>query len=242
MSFILDALKKSETERARQNGPALLETRVLPPRRGVPAWAIVVGVILAANVALLLWVVLRTPQAPTAPVTAAPPPQPAATASATPAPAAPAPTAAPPPAVAQSAPPPAPVTPPVAEPPVTGPPASPPTAAAVVNPADYAPARPPPAVPRAAPPPVASTTDSGLGLDPTLPTASDLTASGSGLPPLRLALHAYDADPANRYVLINSQRLREGETTSEGARVERIAPEGVLMSWRGQRFRLLPGG
>ncbi len=33
MSFILDALKKSEAERQRQTGPTLLEVRVTQPRR-----------------------------------------------------------------------------------------------------------------------------------------------------------------------------------------------------------------
>ena len=34
MSFILDALKKSETDRQRQNGPALFEVTVAPPKTG----------------------------------------------------------------------------------------------------------------------------------------------------------------------------------------------------------------
>ena len=41
MSFILDALKKSESERNRQTGPTLLEVRVAPPRSRLPLWAIV---------------------------------------------------------------------------------------------------------------------------------------------------------------------------------------------------------
>jgi hypothetical protein len=36
MSFILDALKKSETDRQRENGPALFEVKVAPPRTGLP--------------------------------------------------------------------------------------------------------------------------------------------------------------------------------------------------------------
>jgi len=34
MSFILDALKKSETDRQRQATPALFEVKVAAPRRG----------------------------------------------------------------------------------------------------------------------------------------------------------------------------------------------------------------
>lgn len=232
MSFILDALKKSEKERARQNGPALLEARVVPPRRGPPAWAIVVGVILVANLALLAYVLLRSraprvePSASAATTAAAPAPLPAP---------APAPSPAPAPPIA-AAPPPATTPAPVVEASPPAEPLPPPPRAEVVNPADFAPARPPGSTPRAAGPTAARAT-----MDPSLPTAADLAARGTGLPPLRLALHVYDEQPQNRYVLVNSQRLREGETTSDGVRVERIAPEGALMSWRGQRFRLLPG-
>jgi len=228
MSFILDALRKSEKERARQNGPALLEARVVPPRRGPPAWAIIVGVVLVANLALLAYVLLHTRASRV---------EPAASAVAT----APAPSPAPPPAIASAPAPP--VTsqppPPVAAPAPSPAPAEtlpPPARVEVVNPADFAPARPPASTPRAAALPAAP-----AAMDPSLPTAADLTARGTGLPPLRLALHVYDEQPQNRYVLVNSQRLREGETTTDGVRVERIAPEGALMSWRGQRFRLLPG-
>jgi general secretion pathway protein B len=61
MSFILDALKKSETDRQRQNGPALFEVRVAPPRNGLPLWAIGLGVLLAVNLVIVAWVLLRKP-------------------------------------------------------------------------------------------------------------------------------------------------------------------------------------
>jgi hypothetical protein len=67
MSFILDALKKSETDRQRQNGPALFEVKVAPPRNGLPVWAIGLGVLLAVNLVIVAWVLLRRPaQAETA--------------------------------------------------------------------------------------------------------------------------------------------------------------------------------
>ena len=61
MSFILDALKKSETDRQRQNGPALFEVKVAPPRHGLPLWAIGLGVLLAVNLVIVAWVLLRRP-------------------------------------------------------------------------------------------------------------------------------------------------------------------------------------
>ena len=82
MSFILDALKKSESERQRQSGPSLFEVKVAPPRRSLPVWAVVVAALLAINVIVISWMLLRHPAQP----------QPAAPASA----------AAPPPAVAAS--------------------------------------------------------------------------------------------------------------------------------------------
>lgn len=63
MSFILDALKKSETDRQRQNGPALFEVRVAPTRDKLPLWAVGLGVLLAVNLVIVAWVLLRRPSA-----------------------------------------------------------------------------------------------------------------------------------------------------------------------------------
>ena len=49
MSFILDALKKSESDRQRQSGPALFEVKVAPPRTRLPAWAIAIAVLLVGQ-------------------------------------------------------------------------------------------------------------------------------------------------------------------------------------------------
>lgn len=70
MSFILDALKKSETDRQRQNGPALFEVRVAPTRDKLPLWAVGLGVLLAVNLVIVAWVLLRRPS----PAEAAAPP------------------------------------------------------------------------------------------------------------------------------------------------------------------------
>jgi hypothetical protein len=61
MSFILDALKKSETDRQRQNGPALFEVRAAPPRDKLPLWAVGLGALLAVNLVIVAWVLLRRP-------------------------------------------------------------------------------------------------------------------------------------------------------------------------------------
>jgi general secretion pathway protein B len=71
-----------------------------------------------------------------------------------------------------------------------------------------------------------------------LPTAEELTARG-GLPELKLELHVYSNKPAERFVFVNGSRYREGDTTREGAQVEEITRDGVVMNLRGNRF-LLP--
>lgn len=91
----------------------------------------------------------------------------------------------------------------------------------------------PSSVPFTAPP--AAGTDS-------LPTMQELQASGISLPSLQLQLHAYDENPASRYVLLNSRRLREGDEVTDGIRVERITTSGVVINAFGRRFQLLAGG
>ena len=59
MSFILDALKKSESDRQRQHGPALFEVRVAPPRTRLPLWAIAIAALLVVNLGVVLWMLLR---------------------------------------------------------------------------------------------------------------------------------------------------------------------------------------
>src|ERR1700752_2460265 len=50
---ILDALKKSESDRQRQGGPALFEVKVARPRHALPPWAIAIALLLAANIAIV---------------------------------------------------------------------------------------------------------------------------------------------------------------------------------------------
>ncbi|HVW71518.1 MAG TPA: general secretion pathway protein GspB [Steroidobacteraceae bacterium] len=66
MSFILDALKKSESDRQRQSGPALYEVKVAPPRNGLPLWAVGLAVLLAVNLVIVAWVLLRRSPEPAA--------------------------------------------------------------------------------------------------------------------------------------------------------------------------------
>jgi len=231
MSFILDALKKSEAERARQSGPVLLDPRIAQPRRGLPGWALAVVLILVANLVVLAWVLLRGGSSEVTPGAQ----QTAPAAPVSPAPAA---NALPPPAL------------PSANntgaanvgeilPPATGTPSagmpSPAAAAATGAERTIAPTMPAPAAPAA--------TGSVLSQAEIarLPSAEDLRVSGVSLPALELSLHAWDPAPANRYILLNSQKLREGNTNSDGVTVEMITENGSVLRWRERRFVLTPG-
>lgn len=240
MSLILDALKKAEAERARQSGPTLLELRVTPPRRRWPAWTVMIGILLVANIVVVIGTALR-PRSAVEPRAAANP-QPPVTAVAAPAPpaAVPAVAAAPTSAATPAA------TPPIAQAAVPVAPTAigsiPAAPAALVssaatnsgddaNPADDEPAVPPQ---RAA---HVSTSTARSKPESDLPSLSEL---GGDLPALRLDLHVYAERPADRYALINMHKAREGDTLPEGARVIAIDRDGVELSYRGTQFMLRP--
>jgi general secretion pathway protein B len=214
MSFILDALKKSESERQRQAGPALLEMRIVRPTRRLPIWAIVVGVLLILSVGVLAWLALR-PAAATA-TAAVPAAAPAAATAQTPVAAAPA-------AMAPAYAPGTLVTPPAATPATVQAPSQSVSAVADGNPADTEPAVTPAANARES----NSTTS--------LRSYAEL---GGSLPELRLDLHVYAANPAERYAFINMHKVREGDVTAEGVQVKEITREGVVLDYRGTEFML----
>jgi hypothetical protein len=225
MSFILDALKKSESERHRQTGPVLMDVRIAPPRRRIPAWAWVIAAVLLVNLSVLAWVLWLPPANRGAPAMAAAPPPNAAVA-------------------------PAPLSPPVALPtappvqvlPAPGPPAPQSPASVLPEPTLPPPVfrQAPPASAQAAPaaPPSPATQNIDVA---TLPKVSDMIASGMGLPSLQLSWHVYDPAPQSRYVLLNGARLREGDFTADGVRVAAIVPTGVVVEWRGRQMFLNAG-
>ncbi len=59
MSFILDALKKSENERQRQLGPSLADVRVVRRQPERPWWAVGLAALLVFNLGVLLFVLIR---------------------------------------------------------------------------------------------------------------------------------------------------------------------------------------
>ena len=59
MSFILDALRKSDHERQRQTGPGIAELPIARPASRAPVALIAVGALLAINLVIVLVLVLR---------------------------------------------------------------------------------------------------------------------------------------------------------------------------------------
>jgi general secretion pathway protein B len=72
MSFILDALKKSESDRQRQTGPALFEVKIAPPKARFPVWAAAIAALLGINMIIVGWLLLRRPAHQDAPQAAIP--------------------------------------------------------------------------------------------------------------------------------------------------------------------------
>ena len=64
MSFILDALKKSEIERQRQSVPGLIDATQVRRRSRLPGWAIALGVLLGINLLVLSFFAFTRKSAP----------------------------------------------------------------------------------------------------------------------------------------------------------------------------------
>jgi len=236
MSFILDALKKSETDRQRQASPALFEVKVAAPRRRFPVWAVALAVLLGVNMIALAWVLLRRTDAPPA----APP------VAAAPAPAAPSPAQVSVNTQTGMVTVPATVTlPTTVNIPIN-------SAPSVTVGGGTAAANEPllegqqPAVPpdydardyRPAITPQQAGAIAAARRNGSLPSRDEVIAQGDELPQLRLDLHVYDPNPAARFVFINMRKLREGESLPEGVRVDQITSTGAELSYRGKRFTI----
>jgi hypothetical protein len=72
-----------------------------------------------------------------------------------------------------------------------------------------------------------------------VPLYQDAAATpGTQIPQLHLDFHMYAPSAQDRFVMINMHKLREGDSTPEGVRVNSITPEGAVLSYNGQTFML----
>ncbi len=234
MSYILDALRRSQAERESGQVPGLNAQPLPADRSGQTrrnAWApwIVAGLALGLCLAAAWWWLVpgapTTPGAPVAAVALTLPPSTAAT---------------PAPAPAQAA---APAPVPQSEPGRVPPsaPASPGAPATARN--DLA-TRPtvvsaPVVQPR---PQAASAAPASAPAQPVAARPLPLAELGAELrrelPPLALGGAIWSENAARRFVLVNGQVVREGEAAAPGVVLERIGPKSVLLRWREMRIEV----
>jgi general secretion pathway protein B len=226
MSFILDALRKSESERQRDTAPGIATARYRVSTRRGGRWLPVIVLVLAANAVLLAVLLWRSPASDDRAEAVVRSASPAA-----------APTAMRTPAAARPAQGVRPLASEVAEAAAGGEQAAvskPPAVAARPQTGSGAPdsfdsmaTRPGREIP--------ASVRTGDGL----PRMQDLILSGElVLPPLRIDIHVFSEKPSQRFVFINMNKYREGDRLKEGPTVEEINPTGVVLEQQGKRFSL----
>jgi len=250
MSFILEALKKSENARQRQSGPGFAGLPEKTETRRSNIWPWIIGALLVINAIIVSVILLRDKPERVAAPEVSPPPSATAT---TPAPAAmqpadqaPAPSAAPPTQAELATPEPASTTDKLASRPDRDEPAirsladearsvtetpietAPTQTAATQQPAQQIPTDRRPA----------NMQPAGVSAAE-LPSVQELYLSGelSG-PQLNLDLHVYFPQSSRRVVFISGKRYREGDQLDAGVTVKEIIPAGVILSRRGRDYLL----
>lgn len=210
MSYILEALRRAEAERARGRVPDLHAQPVAPgallPRarqRWPSALRVAAGIALVAAAAGYWWSQTTTRARSAAAAAADAPAGPTGGSGRTAVDVAAAPAASPAPIAAATALPPAPRPAPVL--PIV-----------VSAPAPLAEVRPTAPIPIAALPP----------------------AERSELGRVAIGGSVYSDDPAARFVIVDGQLLHEGESTSRGLRIERIGARSVVLRWRERSVEL----
>lgn len=216
MSYILEALKKSQAERQLGELPSIHAPQVQlhdaaasGAARRAPVWLALGGVTVAVAAALLLW----------QPWQAAATPAPAVAPAVVLAQAVPAPMPMPAPAPAPVAPVPAAATAapvhharPVAEP-------------KQETPGQAAPA---PATPAPAP-----------AAEETVPAMRDLPEPiQRQIPPVAIGGYIYSKNPADRLLLIDKVLRHEGEELAPGLVLEKLQPKAAIFSFKGYRYRV----
>ena len=208
MSFILDALKKSEAERQQQNAPGIASIPEGGGSRTASKWVWIIGVLLIANLAAFAYIMLKpgseeSPAGQGQAATTGPLDTPAESSEKAPEPASEQPSQ----TVVQSSP------------------------AAPVETAREEPATQP--APREREPVSVPSVADGLASFNELRAQGVLQ-----LPDLHLDIHVYSGTPAERFVFVNMSKYTENATLAEGPTVREITPDGVVLDYLGTPFLL----
>ena len=228
MSLILDALRKSDDLHAEHRAPTVAGAPGSPQPTGTPSWLWPVVALLAVNAIALVWVLMRTTDAPND-IAATPVERPVAE------------TAAPITTTLESA------SLPVERAAVrslleetideareqrrtTTPVVSPASATTDPTPVDTDAA--PASVPRQA---------TNTLSEPATPVYDPISATQQfQWPLLSMELHVFSSDPGGRFGFINGQKVVEGSTLSEGPRVLEVTRQGIILEYRAKRLLLTP--
>ncbi len=234
MSYILDALKKAERDRAITSAPALMAVHDLQATGRTRRLAVVGGLLLCA--AAVFWLLLNSlgtihrppPRVGVEPNRAAAPSEPERAEGSTP-------TQGEPPALAASEP----AAPPVPEPshdaPVRAlPEARPGTRSAAAAPLPKAEISP---VPPAALPP----TEVAPPLPPAASPAAKTVSLREATAGMKMSVLVYAEAQADRLVFINGKRYAEGDYVDELYLLESITLDGAVLSYGGEKILLRAG-
>lgn len=95
-------------------------------------------------------------------------------------------------------------------------------------------------MPPPAPAPIYKPKPVSIETEPVLPPRwEDLPSEERNrLPAPRIDVHVFAREPARRFVLINLRKYLEGDTVDEGATIESILTDGIVLSYKGQRYRV----
>ena len=244
MSYILDALKRADSERGRGAVPGLHTRQLANPSERDPAaagarralWLGAAAALALAGVGGGLWVWQTAPEAPLARVVQPVTIQPQVSAAVTPPVAVIAPEVAPvlPTAATQTAPAPA-ATVPVVKAPIKAKPDLMRTAPAVATPS------PVPAPPRATAKsaPVASPAVPASASSAAVPLLSELPDElRRQVPAMTITGAVYAENPAQRLLLVNNLVLAQGALAAPEVKLEEIQARSSVFSFRGTRFRV----
>ncbi len=209
MSFILDALKKSENDRQEQAETEFATVPSSPDAPAAPRWLWILGGLLTINAMVLLGLMLQ------------PDSQPEATPISTPAAATT--------AVAANS---------FSDQVAVARKNQPERASSQAPSISAAAIAAPPPVARSTSSPV-SVANLPVSAAAILPSLTELRANGTlQLPDLHVDIHVYSDVPSDRFVFINMNKYRENSSLDEGPVLKQITDDGVILEYRGYAFML----